>query len=371
MAFHAVENIERSPQRASRISGSRLHKEPSHTGFAQDVRISHAVQRHTSRHTQVWYSCFPYCRCSQKHHHVARDLLDRSSHIFVKLIQCRSRLTRWSSEQSLKFAVEHAKPVGVRKTLLMHVKTAVCVHVDEMVPDQALIPGCSVGRKSHDLVFSAVHLEPEISGERGIQQSQRMRKADLVRQSNVEITSISPRRRLPFPYPVDGQHGSLRKPGAEECTRCMRSVVTCEEQTAVVPKLLPQTRREPQLLSHPHRHGRQVLSHVPGSRRHDRCQKPLEFHKRLFIEDNRIQVVHRKARGGHAIPYCVTRKGGVMLFPREPFLLRSCNRLSIDDDRRPGIMIIHGQSEDAHESEGMRTFFDRWFFRVAFLPLRR
>src|SRR5205085_10633014 len=67
----------------------------------------------------------------------------------------------------------------------------------------------AIRRQAHELVFAVVHLEAAIVGERGVEQSQRVRKIDAVRELDLVSFADAERRRAPFADAVEREDGGL------------------------------------------------------------------------------------------------------------------------------------------------------------------
>ena len=90
------------------------------------------------------------------------------------------RITRRTAEQSVELLVGHPQTCAVIEIRLFEAEAAVLLKIEKTVEDQVLECGLAVGRQAHDLVLARIYLEANVIGERGIQQTQRVRKMDFL-----------------------------------------------------------------------------------------------------------------------------------------------------------------------------------------------
>ena len=76
---------------------------------------------------------------------------------------------------------------------LVKPKGSILLDVDQMRVDEPGVAWLSVWRQPHELVFSRVHLESGVVGERGVQQSDGMREMDLA--LHLQLIAIADRQR--------------------------------------------------------------------------------------------------------------------------------------------------------------------------------
>jgi len=106
---------------------------------------------------------------------------------------------------------------------------------DELVLDEIHVPGLAVGREPHQLVLPRVHLEAGEVGEGGVEQAQRVRKADLAVQPDGVPAAVADRRRRPLAHAVHGDDGGLLERRGVERRRRMGLVVLREVDRRLVP----------------------------------------------------------------------------------------------------------------------------------------
>ena len=92
----------------------------------------------------------------------------------------------------------------------------------------------AVRRESHQLVFAGVHLEAGEVGERGIQQSERVREPQLAEDVELVAAADADRRGGPFADAVDRQHRRLLERRRIERRRRVRLVMFAEQDLARV-----------------------------------------------------------------------------------------------------------------------------------------
>jgi len=79
-----------------------------------------------------------------------------------------------------------------------------------------------------------------------------------------------------------------------------------------------------------------------------RLDQTLEFEKRLFVEDDIVDIGQSDTALGEAIGNGVRRIGRVMAATREAFLLRRSYDSTIGDESRRAIVIEGRNAEDLH-----------------------
>src|SRR5262249_15534510 len=98
--------------------------------------------------------------------------------------------------------------------------------INQPTKNQVLVDRLSVWRQTHELVFTAVHLEAAVIGESGIQKAQRMRKRQMVGQADVAAGTGSEASGAPFPHPVQGENGCFFERTREESARRVTFMMT-------------------------------------------------------------------------------------------------------------------------------------------------
>ena len=83
-------------------------------------------------------------------------------------------------EQPVEGGRGHLQAFAILEVGHVHPKRPVRFEVDQMVADTVDVDRPPVGGQSHQLVFAGVDSEPRVVGEGGVEQSQRVRKPQLV-----------------------------------------------------------------------------------------------------------------------------------------------------------------------------------------------
>src|SRR5437016_3199322 len=94
-----------------------------------------------------------------------------------------------------------------------------------MFVDQVYIFRLAVRGEPHEFVFTAVDFEAAIVGKRGVEQTERVRKLEMMGQLDAVATARAERSRRPLPYAVHRQDRGLLKRTGEERARCVALVV--------------------------------------------------------------------------------------------------------------------------------------------------
>ena len=174
------------------------------------------------------------------------------------------------------------------------------LEVDEPLEDQVAVDRAAVGRQAHQLVLAAVDLEAAIVGERGIEQTQRVRECDVVRSAR----SGCPRRRRTWRCSTRRRRrgSGSRPPRTGEGKKALAawlswwSVKTSRRRGSG--RRAPRRRVPPhvQLVLQPERHGQAEAAEPGRGIGQVGLQQPLELGQRLVVEGDVIEVVRGRAR---------------------------------------------------------------------------
>src|SRR5207244_7780450 len=102
--------------------------------------------------------------------------------------------------------------------------------VDEVREDRAGVNGRAVGGQPHELVFTAVDLEPAVVGEGGVEESQGVREVKVLLQFELVASPDAPGRSRPLADSVEGEDGRLVERAREERARRMALMVIHKQQ---------------------------------------------------------------------------------------------------------------------------------------------
>ncbi|MPN56847.1 hypothetical protein SDC9_204540 [bioreactor metagenome] len=75
-----------------------------------------------------------------------------------------------------------------------------------MLKDLLPIDRPAIRGQTHQLVFAAVHFEPAVIGERGVEQAQGMRELELLQQRKPRSLAVTDRCRAPFAHSIDREN---------------------------------------------------------------------------------------------------------------------------------------------------------------------
>src|SRR6185503_1932467 len=97
----------------------------------------------------------------------------------------------------------------------MQYKRSILIHRNKLFQNgllhsqELLRSRISIGRQSHQLVFSGIDLESTVISKAAVQQSQGVWESYLLQYPYIFSLSGADRSSRPFPYSVDGQDGGL------------------------------------------------------------------------------------------------------------------------------------------------------------------
>ncbi len=208
----------------------------------------------------------------------------------------------------------------------------------------------AVRREAHHLVFAGVDLEAGEVGERGIQQAERVRKAQLAQRSRARCrgrrrsTRSPTRRRRPSSRPRPARTATDRTP--------RRRAIRDARRTGPRPRS-PRARSAMSSAIHsfsPSHSGIAIrYDRQPrGAQRDVGFEQPLELDERLLVEadvDRAAPTVMPASRRQYAT--ACDGKRGVVLLAREALLLRRGDDAAVLDQARGRVVVVGGDAEDA------------------------
>src|SRR6266571_8426467 len=106
-------------------------------------------------------------------------------------------------------AAGHREPAKVVEVPLIQPERTVVLQVNELIVDSLHVFRFSIGRETHDLVLTGVHLEARVVGERGVQQTERVWPPKLAVQRDVGVVPYPEGRGCPLANAVDREDRSL------------------------------------------------------------------------------------------------------------------------------------------------------------------
>src|ERR1017187_848088 len=110
-----------------------------------------------------------------------------------------------------------------------------------------------------------------------------------------------------------------------------------------------------QLLSSPQRKSHPERSQPARRERQIIIQEALELQKGLFVENHRIKLLWRHARGFQAVANRVSRKAGIVFLSGKPLLLGGRYDLAVADERRRAVVIEGGDSKYPHRRRSQKS----------------
>ena len=161
---------QRRAERATGIAGGRLYPDMLEGPVAQHLAVGHAVECHAAGQAQVLHARLRAQCARHTQHGLFRDGLYRGRQVHVALGQRVFGLPRRRAEQVVERRAGHAQAGAIVEVTLVQVVGAIGLEVDQVVEDRLRILRFAVGGQPHHLVLARVDLEPEVIGERRVQQ---------------------------------------------------------------------------------------------------------------------------------------------------------------------------------------------------------
>ena len=345
---------ERGPERPPGVPRRRLHPQVGELPVAQHLPVGHRVQRHAPGETQTGDPGLLPQRPGQPQHHLFDDRLHRGGEIHLPPGERLLRPARRSAEQRLEPPVRHPEPGAVVEEGEIEPETAVPLQVHQVFEDRGGVPGLPVRREPHDLVLAGIHPEPEVVGERRVEEAERVREVDLPLDREFRSPADTHRSGGPLPHPVHGQDHRLRERRGVEGARRVRLVVFGEQESFVPVhrgrrggESPPQQVFLEQFLLDPYRRCEGEGAEAPGRERQGGLEQPLELQEGFVVEDHPIDFVERRpglcqtgGDGAGGIP-------GVVFSPREPLFLGGRDDPAVLDQGRRAVVVERGEPEDS------------------------
>ena len=246
---------QRHAERAARVSRRRLDPHVVEGPLAQHPSVPDAVQRHAAGEAEVAHPRLRVHVARRPQHRLLGDRLNGRRDVHLPLRDRRLGLPRRPAEERVELVRRHPQPLAVLEVRHVQAERSVRLQIDQVVPDALDVLRLAVRRQPHQLVLAGVDLEAGEVGEGGVQQPERMREADLVRQLDAVAVPDAVRRRGPLPDPVQRQNGRLVERRRKERTGRVRLVVLREDDlSAVAAQPARDLARQVELLLRPQRH---------------------------------------------------------------------------------------------------------------------
>ena len=241
----------------------------------------------------------------------------------------------------------HRQALAVVEVRHVHPHGPVVFHVHHLAGDAIDVARLAVRRQPHQLVFARVDAKPAVVGERRIQQAERVREPQFVRQREAIALAVAVGRRRPFADAVERQDRGLLERRRKERARRVRLVMLAVENASLVlaGQLTPQLAIEEQLLLDPHRHRLAERRKAARRERQVGLDQPIELEERLVVEGDVVDRIERQPGLCQAIVDGMRGKPRVMLLAAESFLLGGSDDVAIDDERG-GRVVVEGREAE-------------------------
>jgi hypothetical protein len=348
---------QRRAHRPASVAGRRLDPEAIDLAGAQHTAVGHAIEGNAACQAKIAHAEALDHVLHQPLHHLLGDELDRCGDIHLPLRQELLGRSRRGAEQLVELAIGHAQAGAILEVREVEMEGAVRLDLDQVVADQRGVFRLAVGREPHHLVLAGIDLEPEIVGERRVEQAERMRKMDLAVDLDRVVLAQPRRGRRPLADAIHGQDRRASEGRWIEGAGGVRLVMLGEHQllgdvdAGHVPRqVVAQHLALEQLLARPHGKCRRKRAKPARRQRKVGLEQALELQERLVVEDDVVDVLKRHPAGLEAVFHRLCGKGRVVADAREPLLLRRRNDFALLHQRGRAVVIEGGDAEDVHPS---------------------
>ena len=138
-------------------------------------------------------------------HGLFRDVLHGAGQVHLALGKLAFRLARRPSKQTVEGAIGHREALAEVEVAHVQAQRPVLAKIDQFIEDLPHKARLAVGRQAHHFVLARIHLEPGVVGERGVEETDRIGKMQLVENLEVVSSADADRRRRPLSHTIHRQ----------------------------------------------------------------------------------------------------------------------------------------------------------------------
>src|SRR5262245_59163002 len=120
----------RNTDSPSRVARRGLDPDVVKQAFPQEQSVSHTVERHPARHTELFHPGFALNITRHLQHYFFSNFLNATGEVHLPLCELRFGLSGRAAEKLIKSPVRHSQPLAVTKILLIHSKASVFADFD-------------------------------------------------------------------------------------------------------------------------------------------------------------------------------------------------------------------------------------------------
>ena len=216
LAHKAVIGGKRRAHRAAGIARRRLDPDVVEVAVAQNLAIGDAIERHAAGKAEVSRLGLLGEAARHPQHRLIQHRLDRGRDVHVERRQQLVRASHRLAEQFGEPVVGHGETGAIVEIGHVEPERAVRLQVDQIVENELCVFRLAIGRQPHHLVFAGIDLEAGVVGGGRIQQAERMREMNFLKDLQLAAVADRGRGRRPFADAVHGQHRrALERRGVE------------------------------------------------------------------------------------------------------------------------------------------------------------
>ena len=311
--------------------------------------VRDAVERDATSHAQIFLARDFAGVPRQPHQDFLRHHLDRARHVHVPLLHRRFRPARRAAKETMKLFIRHRRAAQKIEVVQVQPERAVGLHVKECIADDVGELRFTVRRETHEFVFARVDAEAAVVRERGIDQTERMREAQLLEHLDFTSATGPDGRGGPLAHAVNRQDRRLVERRWIKRTGRVRLVMFGKKNFTVStqPRQLGTDGfAQIQFLAKPVGQDRGKRPPAAGRDGQIRFQQPRELQNGLVVKHHRVQLRSGQRGVLKAELNGQLREVGIVFLAREPFLLCGAEDFTVAHQGRRGIVIVGRDAEN-------------------------
>ena len=236
--------------------------------------------------------------------------------------------------------------VRVREVRQIHAERAVRLQVQEFVQDELPIDRLAVRSQPHELVLAAVHPEAGEVRERGVEQAERVRKAQLLPHAQLVAAANRDAPGRPLSHAVERHYGRLVEGRREERAGRVRLVVLQEDVAARVaaaerPIELPWGI---ELLLEPERQSHEEQLEAAGREGRVGLEDAVKLEQRLVVERDEVEFFGADPAFRKAVVDRMAREARVVLPATEALFLCRRDDLPVNHQASSAVVVVRGDT---------------------------
>ncbi len=218
------------------------------------------------------------------------DFLNAGGKVHMALFEHGFRRAGRTAKELMKSAIGHGEPLAIVEVIHVHPEAAVWFEIEQVFEDEIVEKGFAVRSEAHQFVFAAVDLETAVISERGIEKSKRVRKLELLQQSQFIAFAHAEGGSAPFANAIEGHDCGIFEGAGKKCAGGMTFVMVGKDETGGFGRFetLAQSATHVELVLEPERHGHPKASETGRGIGEIGFEQAIKFRQRLVVKGDVI-----------------------------------------------------------------------------------